>query len=135
MIEGAWVAPNQGPQRPERASSAVLPRMTTNPNDERELVCLDLVQVPTVEPATDLVWAVLSTSATTTYAHTIGLNNRERWRFATWQFGDERTYAVEYADPLPHNRISRVYGKTAASRARADFPAVQLRLTRLETEE
>jgi hypothetical protein len=132
MIEGMWVAPNEIPSRTERGSSAVLPRVTANPNDDRELVCLDLVQAPTVAPATDWVWAVLSTAATTTYTHTIGLNNRERWRFVSWQFGDERTYSVEYADPLPHDRISRLYGKTAASRARADHPAVQLRLTRLE---
>ena len=134
MIEGAWVAPNETPHRSERASGAVLPRMTSNPNDDRELICLDLVQVPTVQPASDLVWAVLSTAATTTYTHTIGLNSREPWRFVTWQFGDERRYAVEYADPLPHDRISRAYGKTAASRARADHPAVQLRLTRVESD-
>ena len=132
MIEGAWVAPNETPRRSNRASGAVLPRITSNPNEDRELLCLDLVQLPTVQPAGDLVWAVLSTAATTAYAHTIGLNNRERWRFVTWQFGDERTYAVEYADPLPHDRISRAYGKAASSRARADQPAVQLRLTRLE---
>lgn len=134
MIEGAWVAPNETPYRTDRISSAVLPRMTANPNDDRELVCLDLVQAPTVAPASDWVWAVLSTAATTTYTHTIGLNNREPWRFVTWQFGDVRTYGVEYADPLPHDRISRAYGKIAASRARADHPAVQLRLTRLETD-
>jgi hypothetical protein len=134
MIEGVWVAPNETAHPMERAASAVLPRITANPNDDRELLCLDLVQAPTVAPATDWVWAVLSTAATTTYTHTIGLNNRERWRFVTWQFGDERTYAVEYADPLPHERISRAYGKVAASRARADRPAIQLRLTRLDAE-
>ncbi|MGE0547352.1 MAG: hypothetical protein AB7R00_09860 [Kofleriaceae bacterium] len=135
MIEGIWVAADQTQHRSERASSAVLPRITANPSHDRELVCLSLVQVPTVQPATEWVWAVLSTAATTTYTHTIGLNHRERWHFVTRQFGAERAYAVEYADPLPHDRISRVYGKAAASRARADYPAVQLRLTRLELDD
>lgn len=132
MIAGVWVAPDQEPRRAERASGAVLPRIAANPRDDRELLCLDLVQVPTVEPTSESVWAALSTAATTTYAHTIGLNRHEPWRFSTWEFGDERIYAVDYVDPLPHDRISRVYGKTVASRARADFPAVQLRLTRLD---
>lgn len=133
MLEGAWIAPNESAPAIWSASGAVLPRTAANPND-RQLICLDLVQAPAVAPATDCLWAVLSNPATTTYAHTIGLTQREQWRFVTRQFGDERTYAVEYADPLPHDRISRLYGKTAAARARSDHPAVQLRLTRLGAE-
>jgi hypothetical protein len=96
--------------------------------EDREFLCLDLVQVPTVEPANDWVWAVLSTAATTTYSHTIGLNHREPWRFVTWSFGKQRVYAVEYAEPIVRKRISQAYGKVAAERARSDQPAVQLRL-------
>ena len=132
MLEGIWVGPDQDPERPERYSSAILPRGSASPQDDRELLCLDLVQVPTIQPPGDWAWAVLSTVATTTYAHTIGLNHRERWRFVTWELGEERTYAVEYAEPIPHDRISRTYGKAASSRARADHPAVQLRLTRTD---
>jgi len=132
MLEGIWIGPGQKPQRPERYSSAILPRSSANPHDDRELLCLDLVQVPTVQPPGDWAWAVLSTAATTTYTHTIGLNNREPWRFVLWELGEERTYAVEYAEPISHDRISRTYGKAAAARARADHPAVQLRLTRTD---
>lgn len=129
MIEGEWVRGSQEPNRPERFSSAVLPRRSANPTEDSELVCLDLVQVPTIEPANDWIWAVLSAAATTTYAHSSGLNNKELWRFVTWSFGKRRTYAVEYADSLPHESISGIYGAEAAERARADRPAVQLRLT------
>jgi len=128
MLEGEWLSPNQEPQRPERFSSGVLPRLSANPVVDRELICLDLVQARTAEPANDWVWAVLSMAATTTYAHTIGLDKRKPSRFVTWEFGEPRTYSVEYADPLPHERISRLYGAAAAARARADRPAVQLHL-------
>lgn len=132
MIEGEWVASDEAARSVGGTSGAILPRLNADPDDDRELLCLDLVQVPAVAPAADWMWAVLSTAATTTYAHTIGLSHREPWRFVTWQFGEVRTYAVEYAEPLPHERITRTYGKLAASRARADHPAVQLKLTRLE---
>jgi len=128
MIEGVWVGPKQEPQRPDRCTSAVLPRISAHPMNDAELLCLDLVQVPTVQPADDWVWAVLSTAATTTYTHTIGLNQQEPWRFVTWALGQQRTYLVECDEPLPHDRIARLYGKTAAARARADRPAIQLRL-------
>jgi hypothetical protein len=128
MVEGVWARPGQEPQRPERYSSAVLPRASANPRVDVELLCLDLVQVPTVEPVNDWVWAVLSTAATNTYAHTIGLNDRERWHFVSWPSGTRRTYAVEYAEPIRHTSISRTYGKLAAARSRSDHPSVQLRL-------
>jgi hypothetical protein len=132
MIEGAWVGPDQAPRRPDRFTSAVLPRITADPVEDAELRCLDLVQVPTVDPPNDWAWAVLSTAATSTYEHTIGLNDRRRWRFATWALGEPRVYAVEYDAPLPHARLARLYGKAAAAHARTDRPAVQLRLRRVE---
>ena len=134
MIEGVWLAPNGHPRRPQRATSAILPRGDMNPAADAELICLDLVQVPTVEPAGDWAWAVLSTAATSTYSHTSGLDSGEPWRFVTWHFGEERTYAVEAVDSLPHESIGQAYGRTAASRARADRPAIQLRLRRLDPE-
>lgn len=129
MIEGEWVPPKQEPRRPERFSSAVLPRTSASAADDTELVCLDLVQVSTVHPANDWLWAVLSTAGLHTYSHTIGLNNREPWRFVTWAFGAPRTYVAQYAEPLPYERVARTYGKAAAERARPDRPAVQLLLT------
>src|SRR5439155_9640238 len=69
MVEGVWVGPDQEAQRPDRPSGAVLPRISANSIEDSELQCLDLVQVPTVEPPNDWAWAVLSTAATTTYMH------------------------------------------------------------------
>ncbi|HEX7839892.1 MAG TPA: hypothetical protein VF469_20590, partial [Kofleriaceae bacterium] len=94
----------------------------------------DLVQVPTVDPPNDWAWGVLSTAATTTWSHTIGLNNHEPWKFATWASGERRTYSATYDDPLPHDGIAPLYGRIAASRARSDRPAVQLRLIRAKTD-
>lgn len=130
MIEGVWVRASQDAHRPQRFSSAVLPRLAAGIDAADQIHCLDLVQVPTVEPAGEWVWAVMSTAATSTYTHTIGLDNRERWRFVTWSFGEERTYSAEYDEPVPHDRIARLYGKAAAARARSDQPAIQLRLRR-----
>ena len=122
---------SQTAERPDRYSSAVLPRLSAKASGSHDFECLDLVQVPTVGPASDWAWMVLSTAATTTYTHTIGLNHHEHWRFVTWAFGEERAYVAAYGQPLAHDHISRAYGKDAASRARGDHPAVQLRLTRL----
>lgn len=130
MIDGAWVPPNA--PRARRAAGAVLPRVAAGEEGAGdELVCLDLVQVPTVQPANDWMWAVLSTAATSTYAHSAGLDQREPWHFVTRRAGEERTFAVEYAEPIAHEQIARFYGAEVAARARADRPAVQLRLTRV----
>jgi hypothetical protein len=132
MVEGHWIPPNEVSRGPERFTSAILPRESANLSKDAEFLCLDLVQVPTVVPPGDWVWMVLSTAATTTYAHTIGLNAGEPWRFETWISGRRRSYAVSYAEPMARDRISRVYGATAVERLRADHPAVQLRLKLIE---
>jgi hypothetical protein len=71
---------------------------------------------------------VLSRAATGSYQHSIGLDRGEHWRFVALGSGD--VYEVSYDDAVPHERISRLYGPDAAARARADMPAVQLRLRR-----
>lgn len=131
VLPGLWIAPDEVARRPLHLSSGVLPRPTAHPAIEPEFLCLDLVQVPTVD-GPQWTWAVLSEAATSTYRHTIGLSRGEAWRFVTWQFGQPRFYAATYAAPLPHAQISAVYGEQAASRARRDRPAVELRLTRLQ---
>lgn len=132
MIEGVWLRGSRASERAASASSAVLPRSSASTHDDTELLCLDLVQVPTVEPHGDWAWAVLSTAATSVYAHASGLERDPAgWRFVTSQFGEPRTYQVAYADPLPHAQIEGLYGAHAAARARADRPAVQLRLARV----
>jgi len=131
MIEGAWLAPDREPQRLDQVSAAVLPRVSADPATDRELLCLDLVQVPAVGTSDDWLWATLSEAGKATYAHTLGMTRGERWRFATWAFGEPRIYAVEYAEPLAHAQIAALYGKAAAERARSDRPAIQLRLHRL----
>jgi hypothetical protein len=125
MIEGVWIGPHDDLRLHAQPDGAVLPRLTST-DDIRELRCLDLVQVPTVGAPTDWAWGVLSTAATTTYRHTIGLDRGERWRFRATDTDD--VYDVSYDKPLAPERIEKLYGPDAAARARIDRPAVQLRL-------
>jgi hypothetical protein len=131
MIPGEFVGPNQTVGRaPTRFTSAVLPRLSANPQTDTTLVCLDLVQVSLDNTAYDWSWAALSEAGVYTWGHTIGLNLQEHWRFATWAFGTQRIYRVVYADPLVPGDIRTLYGAAAASSARQDYKAVQLTLTR-----
>ncbi|MCX5746497.1 MAG: hypothetical protein NT062_28810 [Proteobacteria bacterium] len=70
---------------------------------------------------------MLSTAATGTYGHTIGLDRGDPWRFQATD--TQLLYDVSYDQELPPDRIAKLYGRTAAERARTDRPAVQLRLT------
>jgi DNA-binding transcriptional ArsR family regulator len=126
-IEGFWLGPGETVARAANPDGAVLPRLSTDA-DADELRCLDLVQVSTISPANDWTWGVLSRAATGSYQHSIGLDRGEHWRFVALGSGD--VYEVSYDDAVPHERISRLYGPDAAARARADMPAVQLRLRR-----
>ncbi len=130
MIEGAWVGPEQEVRRPVQSCSAVLPRLTADPLRDDELLCLDLVQVPTADPPGDWAWGVLSDLATNVYAHSIGIDSGERWRFTTWEMEQPRTYVASYAEPIAYEQIAEVYGVDAAACARRDRPAVQRRLKR-----
>ena len=130
MIEGAFFRPEQQVRRPDHFVSALLPRLSSNPTDDAELDCLDLVQVETVE-AGAWAWGVISVAAAETYAHTMALSRGEEQRFVTWVFGAPRTYSVKLGQPLPHARISSHYGESAAGRARSDRDAVQLHLVRV----
>jgi hypothetical protein len=105
----------------------VLPRNTHS----KTLRCLDLVQVPTVSPPNDWAWAVLSVAAKNVYSHTIGLDRGEAWQFATWEGNTHTIYDAEYDEPIRFEKIASVYGDEAASRARSDQPAVQLRLVKV----
>jgi hypothetical protein len=126
-LEGVWLSPGETEARALRPDGAVLPRLSAE-LDAEELRCLDLVQVSTVSPSNDWTWGVLSRAATGTYRHSMGLDRGEIWRFVAIGSGD--VYEVSFDEDLPHERISRLYGPDAAARARADKPAVQLRLRR-----
>ena len=126
-IEGLWFGPEDIAARALRPDGAVLPRVSADA-DADELRCLDLVQVPTVSPSNDWAWGVLSRSSTGTYRHTIGLDRGEQWRFVAVASG--HAYEVSYDEDLPYERIAKLYGADAAARARADRPAVQLKLRR-----
>lgn len=131
MIPGEFVGPGQGVGgTPTRFASAVLPRLAADPANDRELVCLDLVQVSLADNPYDWTWVALSEAGVYTWGHTIGLNLREPWRFVTWAFGAPRVYTVAYADPLTPSDIGSLYGPDAAASARQDYNAVQLTLTR-----
>ncbi|MGE0404152.1 MAG: hypothetical protein AB7T06_46015 [Kofleriaceae bacterium] len=127
MIEGSWVREGLPIQRPPSFGSAVLPAPTKTRGGT--MTCLDLVQVPTVTPRDDWAWAVLSTAATDVYAHTSGLDRDEAWNFVTWVDGTPHIYRAEYDKALAPEKIAAMYGEEAASRARKDQPAVQLKLT------
>ena len=126
MIEGYWLNPaDAGSRRPTHPNGAVLPRLASNLGDAGEIQCLDLVQVPVIDSPGDWAWSVLSTAATATYAHASGLSRGEPWRFVA---KDSTEYDVSLDKVLPAERIGRVYGPDVAARARADQPALQLRL-------
>ncbi len=127
-IEGVWFGPGDTLARAANPDGAVLPRLSADV-DADELRCLDLVQVSTVSPANDWTWSVLSRAATGTYRHSIGLDRGETWRFVDVS-GPDRVYEASYDEDISHERISKLYGPDAAARARADMPAVQLRLRR-----
>jgi len=131
MIPGEFVGPGQGVGgNPTRFASAVLPRLSADPEQDPSLVCLDLVQVSLADNAYDWTWVALSEAGVYTWGHTIGLNLREPWRFVTWAFGTPRVYAIAYAEPLAHCDIRALYGPEIADSARQDYKAVQLTLTR-----
>jgi hypothetical protein len=131
MIPGEFVGPNQAVGgRPTRFASAVLPRLSANPETDTSLVCLDLVQVSFADNPYDWTWVALSQAGVYTWGHTIGLNLHEPWRFVTWSFGSPRVYKVDYAESLAPGDIKNLYGPDAAGSARQDYNAVQLLLTR-----
>lgn len=130
-IRGVWIRPGAPVVRPLRYGNAVLPRLDATADGPPTMQCLDLVQAPTSASRHDWTWAVVSTAATKVYEHTIGLDRGEAWRFATWDFGDQRVYDVRYAKPIAHGRLATTYGESAAERARPDYPAIQLRLDRV----
>jgi hypothetical protein len=126
MIEGFWISPtDKGHRLPAYPNGAVLPRLATGRSESHQLRCLDLVQAPVVGSAGDWAWAVLSTAATGTYSHASGLERGDRWRFVA---KDSTEYDVSFDEELSADRIRRLYGSEAATRARTDRPAVQLRL-------
>lgn len=88
MIPGEFVGSGQAVGgTPTRFASAVLPRLAADPVNDRELVCLDLVQVSLADNPHDWTWVALSEAGVYTWGHTIGLNLKEPWRFVTWKFG------------------------------------------------
>jgi len=126
MLEGAWGRKGRAIQRPADFGSAVLPRG----KHSETMTCLDLVQVPTISPPNGWAWAVLSVAATNVHSHTIGLDRSEPWQFVIWNGNRSTTYDVEYDSPIQPDEIASTYGTEASSRARADRPAVQLKLRR-----
>jgi hypothetical protein len=133
MIEGVWIGPKREVWKPQRFTSAILPALMANVDHDSDMMCLDLVQVATVDPPNDWAWVVLSDAATDTYEHTIGMSYDERWHFATWERGQLQVYRAKLGAPLPHEKIARTYGEIAAGHTRKDRPAVQLVLTRVES--
>jgi hypothetical protein len=126
QVFGYWFAPGEAisPFPPGPPTGAVLPRIGAS-LDRPEVLCLDLVPVQNS-------WIVLSELGRYTYRHTSGLLHDDPWRFVpvqeavgTWPV----VFAVTYADSLTCDEIKACYGPDAASRARPDAPAVQLRLT------
>lgn len=125
---GYWLDPGRPPSqaRPTyRPTGAILRRV--GESNRHDFVCLDLVLV---ESAGGFLWLPLSEAGRYTYAHSLGLLQREPWRLAVWDGTTASVYDAEYAESLPPNEIATSYGAEAQARARHDRPAVQLRLRR-----
>jgi hypothetical protein len=88
-------------------------------------VCLDLVRVDT---RSGFAWLPLSEAGRYTYAHSLGLLQKEPWRLAIWDGAAVSLYEAEYANSLAPDLIAPLYGAEAQARARPDRPAVQLRI-------
>jgi hypothetical protein len=116
QVFGYWFAPGEAisPFPPGRPTGAVLPRIGAS-LDGTEMLCFDLS-----EPGPH------------THGHTSGLLHDDEWRFVpvpeavgNWPV----VFAVTHAGSLTCEEIKASYGPEATLRARADAPAVQLRLT------
>jgi hypothetical protein len=123
---GYWLDPDRQPQAtqpPYRPTGAILRRIGEKTRDE--FVCLDLVRVETTD---GFAWLPLSEAGRYTYAHSLGLLRKEKWRLAIWNGSALSIYEAEYADSLAPDQLAPLYGAEAQGRARPDRPAVQLRL-------
>jgi len=129
QLSGSWLGPHDEARPHASPTGAVLPPRGVDVARARELTCLDLVQVSTIDPPGDWTWVVLSEAAVDVYQHTTGLARGERWRFVTTVGGVDRTYVARLAPALPHAALVRDYGRDAADRARRDRPAVRLVLS------
>jgi hypothetical protein len=91
----------QEPQKPARFFAGVLPARNARPERGEDVLCLDLIQVPTVEPKNDWSWAALSEAGIHTCEHSIGLFQGQGWLFATWDMGDGlRLYRASFAPSI-----------------------------------
>jgi hypothetical protein len=123
---GSWLDPDRQPpptQPMYRPTGAILRRAGETRLDE--FLCLDLVRV---ETASGFVWVPLSEAGRYTYAHSLGLLQKDPWRLAVWDGAAVHVYEARYAESLPAERIRVLYGAEAQGRARPDRPAVQLHL-------
>ncbi|HVV86624.1 MAG TPA: hypothetical protein VHE35_26380 [Kofleriaceae bacterium] len=126
---GIWLGPGDAARAGSQPNGAVLPPMGSDVTTTKEMTCLDLVQVSTIDPPGDWTWLVLSEAAMGTYQHTVGLQRGERWRFATRVAGEDRMYRARLAPPLRPADITSIYGVDSAGRARRDHAAVRIQLT------
>lgn len=128
---GYWLDPGRASEATPpayRPTGAILRRTGESRRDE--FVCLDLVRVDT---SGGFAWLPLSEAGRYTYAHSLGLFQKEPWRLAIWDSATVTLYEAEYADSLAPELIAPLYGAEAQARARPDKPAVQLRLRLVRT--
>lgn len=127
---GYWLDPDRNPEATPpryRPTGAILRRIGEARRDE--LVCLDLIRVLIrVETRSGYAWLPLSEAGRYTYAHSLGLLQKEPWRLTIWDGAAVSVYDAEYAESLPPDLIAPLYGAEAQGRARPDRPAVQLQL-------
>lgn len=128
QVFGYWFGPGETPPPSPVGwpTGAILPAVGRSLS-ELEVTCLDLVPVHNY-------WLVLSERGVYTYRHTAGLLNGETdWRFvpARQVLGEWPViFNAALLDPVDPADIESRYGFEAATRARLDAPAVQLRLQR-----
>jgi len=124
QVTGYWFGPREEipPIVPGAPTGAVLPALGKMIDTEP---CLDLIRV-------NYLWLPLSIAGAYTYAHSIGLQAGEKWRFVPSGENWPTIFLGELLQPLAPDKIRPVYGTDADARARHDRSAIQICLRRQE---
>jgi hypothetical protein len=124
QILGVWIRKGESMPSPDHApTGAILPRLGSSISAD-ELLALDLVQVQDV-------WLPLSEAGVHTHSHSIGLVGTERWAFVTKATPGVPSvvFGASFAEQkLSAADVEKLYGRTAADRARSDRLTMELKL-------
>jgi len=129
MVEGVWFLEGATARKPLQFTSAVLPARGVEPaGDDRAWRGVALVQTSLVEPP-GWRWSV-SPSARMQVRGDSHARPDAPLHFATWDFGEQRSYRVDFGPALLAEKLVRQYGDVPVVRQALDQPVTQLVLTR-----